>query len=208
MEVTPEDWNAVVAARWNPAILTPDGIAQRVFGLAEGVPVEVEIPLDLSGPPRVRHNGLLVAVDRGRLVVTPERPQFDELRRAGLAASAAVRSLPETPFLATGLNVKYRVRDPPGDFLDLLRAPVEDAISDAGQKIIGRTFRWQLAYGEGAVNLEASEQPASGWLVTLNFHCDTRNAGSAQSWLAVDADSVKSQTKIMIEDILHLRLPD
>ena len=40
MTVEALDWNVVVAGFWNPAILTPSGIARRLFGLPEETPAD------------------------------------------------------------------------------------------------------------------------------------------------------------------------
>jgi hypothetical protein len=54
MELEPFDWNVVIAAYWNRAILTPNGIAKRLFKIPEGTAMEVEVPVDLLEPPQVK----------------------------------------------------------------------------------------------------------------------------------------------------------
>jgi hypothetical protein len=55
MALSPERWSVVIIGRWNRAILTPAGIAKRVFGEPETKLMDVEVPLDGLSPYRVRH---------------------------------------------------------------------------------------------------------------------------------------------------------
>ena len=51
MNVQPSEWSVIILGAWNPAILTPGGIAQRIFKGACGEhPVDVQVPLDGLAP--------------------------------------------------------------------------------------------------------------------------------------------------------------
>lgn len=66
-------WNAVVVGKWNPAILTPQGIADQIFGKPADDPIEVFVPVNAMGPIKVRIEGLLVSADFERLIIDCEK---------------------------------------------------------------------------------------------------------------------------------------
>jgi len=84
MALKPSDWSAVVIGRWNRAILTPRGIAQRVFRLPEGTPIQVLVPIDAVGMNSVivKHGEFQATVDDSRLQIHLEHGNFDALERA------------------------------------------------------------------------------------------------------------------------------
>jgi hypothetical protein len=54
MPLKPYDWNVVVLGHWNQAILTPQGIAERLFQLPSETEIGIEVPMDAIGPFRVK----------------------------------------------------------------------------------------------------------------------------------------------------------
>ncbi|MET0110029.1 MAG: hypothetical protein ABW084_14095 [Candidatus Thiodiazotropha sp.] len=84
---TPIDWNIVVVGAWNVAILTPEGIARRLFNLEPGTPIEVQVAMDVGAPIRVRHDNIIVQPSPTSLVITPQAHYIN---------IAAVRSLKDT----------------------------------------------------------------------------------------------------------------
>src|SRR6516165_8300462 len=69
MPLVPCEWNVVVMGRWNRAILTPQGIATRLFQLPLNTSIGVEVPMDGIGPYRVSHDRLVVMVSEAWLIV-------------------------------------------------------------------------------------------------------------------------------------------
>ncbi|MBN2373783.1 hypothetical protein JXL19_08350 [bacterium] len=82
MGLNPYDWNVVVAGYWNRAILTPAGIARRLFGLEPNIPVMIEVPIDGLAPYRVTHEDLTVTAVMGRLTIYANTPSFKILDSA------------------------------------------------------------------------------------------------------------------------------
>ena len=64
MNINPFDWNVVIVGYWNRAILTPAGVGRRLFGLEEGNPVLVEVPMNGLGPHRVKYSDLTITKPR------------------------------------------------------------------------------------------------------------------------------------------------
>src|SRR5262245_33422873 len=108
MPLEPFDWNVVVLGHWNRAILTPQGIASRLFQIPSETEIGIEVPMDAIGPFRVSHDNLTVMAGGGRLTVEARENNFPSLERAMRVARRGIVSLPETPLLAAGFNIRAR----------------------------------------------------------------------------------------------------
>jgi prepilin-type processing-associated H-X9-DG protein len=152
MPLVPQNWSVIIAGQWNRAILTPRGIAVRLFELEEGTPVLVEVPIDVIGPHRVTHEGITVSVTSTHLAIETQQQAFDTLERAMRVGRRALDNLPETPISAVGINLRYHVTEPAGDLGTLLTHPWDDVLSDAQFVISGRAFGRTLEWHGGQVN--------------------------------------------------------
>jgi hypothetical protein len=61
----PFNWDVVIVGFWNRAILTPNGIAKRLFKLPEGSGIEVLVPVNSLEPSQVKHNGIFEELKKG-----------------------------------------------------------------------------------------------------------------------------------------------
>lgn len=183
MPIEPFSWNAVVLGAWNTAILAPDGVRRRLFELPEGTPIEIEIAVDAPGPFRVGHDGILVVPASDRLEVAARVSNEESLLRACTVCTRALRSLPETPVSAVGINIRYRFTDFPEAVLDLLSVPLDAALSDAGFQVAGATIKRTLALAPGVVNVQIAHAEGAGTL-EFNFHRDSRIPNELVDWLA------------------------
>jgi hypothetical protein len=168
MRIEPIDWNVVVLGFWNRAILTPAGIGRRLFHVEEGTPLQVEIPLEGLAPHRVRHEGLIVTAESGRLVVATESPDFPSLEHAMAVAATAIDGLPETPLSAAGFNTRYHIHEPPNDLTTACMMSLDHRISEADLTICGRQVHRAVKFREGLLNLEIRDDTVVK--VSLNFH--------------------------------------
>ncbi len=195
MPVTPYSWNAVVVGAWNRAILTPDGVRRRLFELPEGTPVEVEVAIDLPGPFRVGHDGILVAPAATRLEVAMRKSDLDSLARACTVCSRALRSLPETPVTAAGINIRYRFTELPDTTFDLIRAPLDGALSDAGFQVGTATTTRGVSVPPGVVNVKVTHAEGEGTL-EFNFHRDSKTPNELIEWLERSAEFVQLSDRL------------
>ena len=118
------NWDIVLLGLWNRAILTPAGIAQRVFGLQEpgtavvgadstkienAFPLEIQFAIDWNFPPRVAYEGVVVSVFGDRIIFGPKSSKHDSLNIALGYAQNILKSLPETPVSAIGVNLRTSI---------------------------------------------------------------------------------------------------
>src|SRR5262245_15714431 len=119
MPLEPYDWNVVVLGRWNRAILTPQGIASRLFQLPPETEIGIEVPIDAIGPFRVSHGKLTVMVSEAQLMVEARENNFPSLERAMRVARRAMEDLPRTPVFAAGFNIRVQGAGAGGEGGDL-----------------------------------------------------------------------------------------
>ena len=198
------DWNVVVVGYWNPAILTPAGIGRRLFGLKEGTPVLIEVPLDGLAPHRVKHDGLTVTAERGQLTVLADDPKYAGLDRARAIAARAIGGLPETPLTAAGYNVRVRMEEPPSDLLTATKAPMDDLLSDASFTIESRGFYRSLSWKNGLLNLNI--QHGNDLRVDLNFHRQSTEQDELLSWLREPIAEVEEVVSRVFDEVVRCPL--
>lgn len=184
--IEPFDWNVVVAGSWNRAIFTPKWIQRKMFE-REGALIEVQVPLDVPGPPRIVMDQVAVQPAANMLVVAPLACNLDTLEMAAIAAARAVASLPETPISACGVNIRYRVDDA-SRLTGFLRSEVDDSAVAAGFQVQARQLQRTFVADQeplrfGVINTIIAEDENGECSVVLNFHRATVDPGAVQEWL-------------------------
>lgn len=209
MSITPTEWNVVVLGYWNRAILTPSGIATRLFGLDAGTPVAVFIALDTIAPHQVKHGGVTVIAGGDRLIVQPERCCFHDLQTAMKIAYRALDQLPETPLVAAGINIKYTSQEPVEALQQVTRQEWWDnQLSDSKFEIVGRSISRSLKRGDGQINLSVIEEADGKSEVQFNFHRGSSHVGDLKSWLTTPIDDIESEVNRVLFDCMQLKKQD
>jgi len=196
------NWNVVVAGYWNPAILTPAGIAQRLFGLEEGTPVQIEVPMDGLAPYRVRHDDLTVTAEAGRLIVSADAPRYDLLDYARKIAAKTIAELPETPLTAAGYNIRMHVDDPSNELLTATACEIDNQLSDAAFSIESRGLQRSLKIAKGVLNLSIRQQDDVTF--EFNFHRQSSNRNQLIAWLEYPIDEVKQVVTKILEKVIGI----
>jgi hypothetical protein len=192
MNVEPFEWNVVVVGYWNPAILTPSGIAKRVFGLDDGSPISVEVPMDGMAPPRVRSDSLIVTAEPGRLMINTDPPSLRNLDQARKAAVKAISSLPETPLTAAGFNIRLKLDSLPSKLTDAIEISGDNLLADAGYRIESSSIRRSLACGQGHINLAVHNGSVDDIKIDINFHRQSSVNSELQEWLEMSSTDVEN----------------
>ena len=209
MPLTPKEWSVVVVGRWNRAILTPAGIAKRLFCLDESTPVEVSIAIDALAPPQVKHAGITVVAGWDRLIVQPETCDFDGLGEAMAKACRAMENLPETPVTAAGMNVKYAASEPLEPLQQIAWHEWWDAqLSDQSYEIAGRSLMRALKWSEGQINFTVGEEANGAFLVQFNFHRGSTNVDDLKKWVSTPVSEIEGQTKRLLFNCMQIKEED
>lgn len=191
MSLRPVDWNVVIIGRWNPAILTPNGIAKRIFEVEEGKPVGVSVPLDGVSPYRVRSpdEKIIVVTGSERLIITVSKCNYDSLGEAMAAGVKVLKWLPETPVSAAGFNVRFRASEGVPQIIDLVNSGVDSYLSDIPYKIIRRTLGRSVEYNNGELNITitAGDERVE---VLFNFHRRSSVHDDLKKWLETPTKNI------------------
>ena len=201
MEVELFDWSVVVVGYWNPAILTPGGIAKRLFGLPSETPVLVEIPMDGLAPHRVRHEGMTVMATPSRLAVVAETPTLGNLERARHIASKAIETLPETPLTSAGFNIRLKLDDPPERLLTCTAAGLDTSLSDAGFIIKARNIHRSLEHEVGTLNLNVQESENAETKLEFNFHLESSETKRLCEWLKMPSETIEDNVRRILDSV-------
>ena len=169
MPLVPNDWNVVVIGHWNRAILSPAGIAKRLFGLPEGTPIEVMVPLEVVAPYHVRHKNITVIPSSDRLVVSPVQCTFENLVEAIGIIRKALEDLPRTPVFAVGINVRY-ISTTEVDVLQQSTASAwDDKLSDKRLIIASRSIMRSVHWRDGTINITIKVRSGRRLLASLQL---------------------------------------
>ncbi len=197
-----ELWNAVVAGRWNPAILTPKGIAKHIFEKEDDFPIEVMVPIDAIGPPKAIIDGLTIVANFERLVIDCNQSDWAFFEKSREYCRKAIEALPKTPLSAAGFNIRFELTDPGDDFLALLELPLDNLISDQHYEIINKEIRRSFSWKEGSINLHLIRPEANIYKILLNFDKKSADGAILTDWLNIPIADVQAVVKEIMCSIL------
>lgn len=167
-DVTMLPWSVIVVGRWNRSILTPANIAKQLLGLPEHEQIQVEIPLNVAAPPRVRRSGVAISVEEHQLFIEIDRGNYEALGVALQAAARAVNWLHETPFFAAGVAVTFQITEITNDTPSGTNKKWDESLTKDYQitrHIAGRSVRW----GDSRILIVADRGEDGTSMVVINF---------------------------------------
>jgi hypothetical protein len=208
MPLVPNDWNAVIVGHWNRAILSPGGIATRLFGLSEGTPVQVLVPLDVVAPYHVRHDNVTVIPGSDRLIVGPEHGTFENLVEAIGVLRRALAELPRTPVFAAGLNLTYKSEVGIEVLQQVTASSWDDRLSDKGFEIASRSILRSVKWRGGTINVTIRQEPDEESAVLFNFDFKSQSAEAIQNWLDLKPKDIETQVHMLLYDTIGLSPED
>jgi len=211
----PFNWDVVIIGHWNRAILTPNGIAKRLFKLPEGTGIEASIPVNVFGPVQVKHDGIIVIVEAQRIVVATENPSYKALKRAMETACNALEDLPETPVFAAGFNVRFKIyeQEQPLELEEITQASLDTDLSDAGYEIISKGLTRRVRtkeniFKEGVLNLLILKEENNTFRIELNFHRDSNTVADLIKWLKISEEDLKKSVNEILKNASSLKLEE
>jgi hypothetical protein len=209
MAITPYDWSVVIVGRWNPAILTPSGIARRLFKLDSETPVEVSVPLDTVAPPLVKYERMTVVAGGDRLIIKPDDYDYQQLASAMELGVRAVQALPETPLAAVGINVKFSA-DQQLESLQVVtsKAKFDNRLSDKNFVISGRSLTRTLDWKGGRLNLTIGQEQDKPFEVQFNFELRSSDSGRHIDWLSIDVNEIEGDVKRILFECIPIEEED
>jgi hypothetical protein len=204
MPIVPKDWSVVVVGRWNRAILTPAGIATRLFELSPDTPVQIFVPLDGVAPYQVRHENQTVIAADDRLTVQPLRSDYDGIVGAMAVVRRALADLPRTPVVAAGFNLRYRSEEPIETLQRLADHPWDDELSDEHYEIVERVTTRAVRWKNGTIRASVTQAEDLSSTVLLNFELRSEDVAALQGWIDVSAEDVRRETERILFNCMRI----
>ena len=195
----PIGWNIVVAGAWNRAILTPGWVAETVFELPRGSPVEVVVAVDAFIPFQVRHDGLGITTASGRLTLEIDTPSVPNLARALQAVHRTIVALPRTPIRACGINIRYSAPEVPQRLIANTRCPSESLLPESGRELKMRRRGESVAFQEGMLNIIADLPVAGPCELKFNFDRQCVTHEDALGWLGKGAPAFTEEAERVLQ---------
>ena len=146
----------MIVGRWNRAILTPAGVAERVFGLEKTEEVSVLVPhLHRISPFIVRDpkGEISVSTEETRLLIRVENTSDECLEKAMRYGLNVLKSLPLTPVSAAGLNVNYVCDGVSPESATLVAGELDKLLAKISPNVVGRVVGRSLEFRSGQLNL-------------------------------------------------------
>jgi hypothetical protein len=208
MPIIPQQWSVVIIGAWNRAILTPSGIATRLFLLPVGTAVQVLVPLDAVAPYQVRHNDITVVASSDRLLVHPEASTYEGLASAMEVVRRALDDLPRTPMSAAGYNLRFKSEGPVEVLTRLLTHSCDDEFSDAQYFIQERELGRTLRHGNGRIKVSVTQEEDLSFSLLLNFDMQTSDVAHIRQWVNEHPDTIRQHTERILFQCLGLNRED
>jgi len=206
MSFKPTNWSVVILGRWNRAILTPAGMAKRLFNLPNETPINIEVPIDGIGPYRVKNEKLIVSTDGTRLIIALEQQDYETLEHAKEIAIRALKKLPETPVSAAGFNIRFHSQTIGANLVSLTKSKIDELISDQDYTITTSILNRSLNYEQGHINLEIGEKPQGEYNILMNFERRSQSPTDLIEWLEKPMTNIEEQITKILCDILSITI--
>jgi hypothetical protein len=205
MPIIAEDWSVQVVGFWNPSIYTPAGVARHLFKLPDATPVQVLISIDRPAPYQVQHDGLTVMVGNDRLVVQPDRANFEKIVAAMVIAQRALDDLPRTPFIAAGFNLKFRSEEAVPALVEITAHDWDNKLSDEGFTIQERSVIRSVRRENGRINVTVTQKEDLTFTVVLNFDLQSGDVKQLRAWIEVAAANIQREAERVLHNSMGVR---
>jgi len=205
MKGIPYDWNVVLLGAWNLAILTPEGVAKRVFELPPGTPVEVQVAIDQLAPLRVIYGQQMVIPSKDTLLIQPEISNITSLSIATAAAARVLVSLPETPVRAAGINFRYKYDTIPASLQNYLGSPLDNALAETDFSTTARQLKRTMSWKGQSLNLDITEDQGPSCKIEFNFHNPSTDSSALAEWMK-ELPAMASTVEKLVSEIFQIQV--
>jgi hypothetical protein len=204
MNQIPKNWNIVILGFWNKAILTPNFISEKIFRNQPGTIYDIDVPIDLLGPPRVKYENFVVVVESNQLIIETTNCTVENLKKAMDYAKNAIIELPVTPFIAAGFNIRYEFDDiDPRVLSKITESKIDDVLSISDYEIINKIIKRTLKYKDGTINVYINYLNNKKLELQINFNLISNKEEQLKEWISINESELNSEiekiNKIFLE---------
>ncbi|WP_155623239.1 hypothetical protein [Burkholderia diffusa] len=193
MRVLDENVNLVIVGAWNPAILTPNWIAEKAMHRPVGANFQVQVDLPIANlnfgnaRPRLAFEGIAVSSEPHAL--TFQLPYEDE-ERANLGVTTAANILDllsHTPVTGFGFNFGFQFDQPNQALLDTFggTAFLADAVADENAELVSQGWGGTVRSDRRLINVWTKYE-ANSVVFNVNVHTEVSGASPAAAALRTE----------------------
>lgn len=196
------EWTVVLVGQWNPAIFSPDWVANTLLHVAE---IETQIGVG-PGASNVRYRSpnLVVIPQPDRLIIASRNAEDSTLQEMEQASRTVLQLLAHTPIRAFGINFGFEENEPPPELLRTFNLNDSSALAD-GQYIIRSTeivreipiepsvLRLKLTHSEGSVKFH------------FNYTYQVANAQEGSQLLAGKVQECRTRTLNILSTVFNVQ---
>ncbi len=186
MKIFQENSTMVLAGSWNPAILTPQWIAQTVFGLkaGESFPVEIDMIVANGAMQKMRFLGLSCVASSQFLIFFFDSQNTESCSVAVKSARKILEVLSHTPVTGVGFNMQFLLSETKPEFLNRFQSiDLDDEVP--GADVVSKGWSMKLNTVENLISITSTYEGGSG-RIEMNFHHSATTADEARAYLADD----------------------
>ena len=179
MKHRPGSCNIVLVGAWNPAIITPGWLGEHIFKVAD---LRFDVMVSSLGGQRVMRfptEGVEVALEGGRLQLSPMSLIPANMDRAEQVARAVLETLLHTPITACGINYGFQASTLPAELAWIGSLPDDNALSELGSVAatrVHRTLQVDAGFGDPALNVKLQAGEDGAFMLDLNYHYDKQGS--------------------------------
>ncbi len=162
------DWTIVMVGQWNPAIFSPDWVAQNLLHV-ENVDAQLAVGPLITNV-RYQTDTLLLIPQQDRLIVGSRNTEETTLLDMERCSKAALELLGHTPIRALGINFGFTESDPPTEMLRTFDLADAGALADAGYQVRSADITREIEIGSTVLKLKMGLSDG-----TVRFHFNFTN---------------------------------
>lgn len=161
----------ILVGAWNKHIFNPDWIGKF---LLPGKKMEVEIPINVDGSPRISTENFRIFVISNKLIFSLRKDDDNVLDEIEELSLKIADYLPHTPIVAFGINFLFECDNNFDKLQDLFSLSDSKKLIEAGCIIDSDQIKHSFIQGNRNINLTLIKQRDT-FKFDFNFHFNIRN---------------------------------
>jgi hypothetical protein len=138
---------------------------------------------------------MTVIVSDDRLVVRSARANYEGIVAAMEIGRRALDDLPRTPFLAAGVNLRYKSDTPVAVLEEITANAWDNRLSDEQFEIQERTVSRMIRRANGRINVTITQRANQTFSLGLNFDLQSDDVQQLHDWLNISRQEIQQTSE-------------
>lgn len=190
MKLIEAETTLVLAGAWNPAIVTPNWIAQYVLGFPKDkeFKVNLQMPVQALGVlPRYSFEDLTINAQPDSLIFLMHAGRHDQVQKSFTVARGILSLLVHTPLSGLGINLAYTLASSDGPLVDAFKSGVAvgELSGDPNCDVLQQNYKLGLKLTDHVLNIDVLKI-GQDLKLSINHHFDCSSAAGAADILGTE----------------------